>query len=203
MNSDYDDGRITCPRCGRRDFPEVGMSVCECFWEGSNAPDNSFTEHPKECAADVGVMGFMGCDCDTCVENQKRYLKSVEKLNKFFATESPTHRGFKVNPTSKRSKKSVETPKDIFSINRTASQNKPSKRVTKFVGAYNHERKFEKQRDPSDNVTQIPVEPKFSKEDELFKRLNNVVSDYSGELSLVATIGVLELLKLAIIERTK
>lgn len=173
MNTDYDDGRITCPRCGRRDFPEVGMSVCECFWEGSSAQRNQFTDHPKECAADVGVMGFMGCDCETCVENQHLYYKSVEKLN------------------------------NILSPKRSASQNKPSKRSKKFTGAYNHERKFEKQRDPSNNVTQIPVEPKFSKEDELFKRLNNVVSDYSGELSLVATIGVIELLKLAIIERTK
>jgi hypothetical protein len=33
MNLEYDDGRQTCEHCGRRNFPEVGMSVCECFWE--------------------------------------------------------------------------------------------------------------------------------------------------------------------------
>lgn len=80
--------------------------------------------------------------------------------------------------------------------------NPTSTRSKNFQGAYVHQRQFVKEKSPS-NVTPIPVEPKFPKEDELFQRLNAVVSDYSGELSLVATVGVLELLKLAIIERTK
>jgi hypothetical protein len=47
---DVDDGRQTCEHCGRRNFPEVGMSICECggfgkgaykvSTESSNAPTN-------------------------------------------------------------------------------------------------------------------------------------------------------------------
>ncbi len=33
MNLEYDDGRITCEHCGKRDFPEVGMSWCDCRYE--------------------------------------------------------------------------------------------------------------------------------------------------------------------------
>lgn len=53
------------------------------------------------------------------------------------------------------------------------------------------------------NVTSLGVTPHFSKEAELHQRLSEVVGEYAGELSLVATLGVLELLKLKIIEDAK
>lgn len=54
-----------------------------------------------------------------------------------------------------------------------------------------------------DNVMPLGVVPYFSKEAELHQRLAEVIGEYAGELSLVATLGVLELLKLKIIEDAK
>lgn len=159
MNNDYDDDMITCPRCGKRDYPEVGPSVCECFWLNKDSLNS------KPC-------------------NEAELQKEIDSMN------------LDVNLFYKEAS-------EIWGIYpRPHTQNQPSKRGKKFQGAYVHQRQFVKEKSPS-NVTSIPVKPKFSREDELFQRLNAVVSDYSGELSLVATVGVLELLKLAIIERTK
>lgn len=55
----------------------------------------------------------------------------------------------------------------------------------------------------TDKVTRLPVTPQFAKEAELHQRLLEVIGDYAGDLSLVATIGVLELIKLKIIEDAK
>jgi len=41
----------------------------------------------------------------------------------------------------------------------------------------------------------FPVDPKFSKEQELCGRLQDLIHEYDGELSLVAVIGVLDLVK--------
>lgn len=54
-----------------------------------------------------------------------------------------------------------------------------------------------------DNTIQFPKEPKFSKEQELYSRLYDLVHEYDGELSMVAVVGIVELLKLHVIEVTK
>ena len=41
----------------------------------------------------------------------------------------------------------------------------------------------------------FPMQKKFSKEQELYSRLQDLIHEYDGELSLVAVIGVLELAK--------
>jgi len=41
----------------------------------------------------------------------------------------------------------------------------------------------------------FPVQKKFSKEQELYSRLQDLIHEYDGEISLVAVIGVLDLLK--------
>jgi hypothetical protein len=80
MNLDYDDGRITCPNCGKKEYPEVGMSLCDChsMGEGNNLKieyndgirwrDSNmgwFSPEP-ECSADVGVMGHLSCSNSNC-----------------------------------------------------------------------------------------------------------------------------------------
>lgn len=49
----------------------------------------------------------------------------------------------------------------------------------------------------------FPKEPKFSKEQELYSRLHNLVHEYDGELSMVAVVGIVELLKLHVVEASK
>lgn len=39
------------------------------------------------------------------------------------------------------------------------------------------------------------VTPRFGKEKKVYSRLHDVIHEYDGELSLVAAIGVIELLK--------
>ena len=41
----------------------------------------------------------------------------------------------------------------------------------------------------------LPVQPKFSKEQELYSRLHDLIHEYDGEISLVAVLGVLDLAK--------
>ena len=49
----------------------------------------------------------------------------------------------------------------------------------------------------------FPAQPKFSKEQELYSRLHDLVHEYDGELSMVAVVGSVELLKLHVIEASK
>ena len=49
----------------------------------------------------------------------------------------------------------------------------------------------------------FPVQPKFSKEQELYSRLHDLVHEYDGELSMVAVVGIVELLKLHVVEASK
>lgn len=49
------------------------------------------------------------------------------------------------------------------------------------------------------NVKDIGLEKRFPKEAELMERISEVISDYNGELSLVAVIGVLEMKKQTLI----
>jgi len=53
------------------------------------------------------------------------------------------------------------------------------------------------------NTTRLPVEPKYSKEQELYARIESLIHEYNGELSLVATIGILELAKIHVMECAK
>lgn len=53
------------------------------------------------------------------------------------------------------------------------------------------------------NTIQFPKEPKFSKEQELYSRLHDLVHEYDGELSMVAVVGIVELLKLHVVEASK
>lgn len=46
-----------------------------------------------------------------------------------------------------------------------------------------------------DNILELPVAPKFSKEQELYSRLQDLIHEYDGEISLVAVLGVLDLAK--------
>lgn len=41
----------------------------------------------------------------------------------------------------------------------------------------------------------LPVQPKFSKEQELYSRIQELIHEYDGEVSLVAVLGVLDLAK--------
>ncbi len=50
------------------------------------------------------------------------------------------------------------------------------------------------------NVKSLNKEKTFSKEGELMDRLEILISEYDGELSLVAVLGVLELKKHCMIE---
>ena len=45
------------------------------------------------------------------------------------------------------------------------------------------------------NTVNFPLEKKFSKEQELYSRLQDLVHEYDGELSLVSVVGIIELLK--------
>lgn len=45
------------------------------------------------------------------------------------------------------------------------------------------------------NVTSLNKEKKFNKEGELFKRIENLIREYDGEISLVSALGILELHK--------
>lgn len=53
------------------------------------------------------------------------------------------------------------------------------------------------------NTVQFPKEPKFSKEQELYSRLHDLVHEYDGELSMVAVVGIIELLKMHVVEASK
>ena len=46
-----------------------------------------------------------------------------------------------------------------------------------------------------DNVKSLNKERVFSKEAELMNRLSGLISEYDGELSLVAVLGILDLKK--------
>lgn len=46
-----------------------------------------------------------------------------------------------------------------------------------------------------DNILELPVVPKFSKEQELYGRLQDLIHEYDGEISLVAVLGILDLAK--------
>jgi len=194
MNNECDDDRITCGHCGRRNYPEVGMSLCECFWERRGQPNQqpcSEEDLRKEIA-------YMQKEVNSFFRETEEFMNDDQELN--WGCQTILGNG---NFLTCLCPQCIEEKKAYYEkFQRRHSQNQTSKRGTKFQGAYVHQRQFVKEKSPN-NVTPIPVEPKFPKEDELFQRLNAVVSDYSGELSLVATVGVLELLKLAIIERTK
>lgn len=186
MNGDYDDDMITCEHCGERRHPEVGMSFCDCFFTRvtqSNQQPCSEEDLRKEIA-------YMQKEVNSFFKESEEFMSDDQELN--WECQTVLGNGnFLTCPCPQ----CVEESKAYYErFKRRHSQNQTSKRSKKFQGAYKH---------VPNNVTPIPVEPKFPKEDELFQRLNAVVSDYSGELSLVATVGVLELLKLAIIERTK
>ena len=45
------------------------------------------------------------------------------------------------------------------------------------------------------NVTELNKQKVFTKEQELYSRLQDLIHEYDGEISLVAVIGVLDLLK--------
>lgn len=47
------------------------------------------------------------------------------------------------------------------------------------------------------------AQPKFSKEQELYCRLHDLVHEYDGELSMVAVVGIVEILKLHVVEASK
>jgi len=49
----------------------------------------------------------------------------------------------------------------------------------------------------------FPAQPKFSKEQELYSRLHDLVHEYDGELSMVSVVGIVELLKLHVVEAAK
>ncbi len=53
------------------------------------------------------------------------------------------------------------------------------------------------------NTVKFPAQPKFSKEQELYSRLHDLVHEYDGELSMVAVVGIVELLKLHVVEASK
>lgn len=44
-------------------------------------------------------------------------------------------------------------------------------------------------------VTKLPINKKFALEQELYSRLQDVIHDFDGDVSVVAVIGILELLK--------
>jgi hypothetical protein len=44
-------------------------------------------------------------------------------------------------------------------------------------------------------IVELPVTPKFSKEQELYSRMQDLIHEYDGEVSLVAVLGVLDLAK--------
>lgn len=48
---------------------------------------------------------------------------------------------------------------------------------------------------PKSKVARLPVERTFAVEGELAKRLKEVIYSYEGQISVVATVGVLELVK--------
>ena len=52
-------------------------------------------------------------------------------------------------------------------------------------------------------VSQIPVEKRFSLEAEMAARIREQIDTYSGRVSLVAAIGVLEVIKGDLIESVK
>ena len=49
------------------------------------------------------------------------------------------------------------------------------------------------------NVKNMHVKKRFTKESEMHQRLYDLICEYNGEVSLVATIGVIELLKLTLV----
>ena len=49
----------------------------------------------------------------------------------------------------------------------------------------------------------FPAQTKFSKEQELYSRLHDLVHEYDGELSMVAVVGIIELLKMHVVEASK
>ncbi|MBD8168649.1 hypothetical protein [Erwinia persicina] len=53
----------------------------------------------------------------------------------------------------------------------------------------------------SDKVTDIPVRKIFHQNQEFFDRLEEVIADFDGKVSLAEAIGVLELLKADLMTR--
>lgn len=53
------------------------------------------------------------------------------------------------------------------------------------------------------NVTSIGTEKKFPVNQEIMDRLSSVIHEYDGEVGLCEVIGILELLKLSLIEDAK
>jgi hypothetical protein len=45
------------------------------------------------------------------------------------------------------------------------------------------------------NIVNLGKEIKYTKEQELYRRIHDLIHEYDGELSLVAVLGVLELAK--------
>jgi len=62
---------------------------------------------------------------------------------------------------------------------------------------------LESKESPLTEPIKFPTQPKFSKEQELYSRLHDLVHEYDGELSMVAVVGIVELLKLHVVEVTK
>ena len=52
-------------------------------------------------------------------------------------------------------------------------------------------------------VVNVYFNKNFWFEDEMFRELNKVIANYSGKMSLVSAVGVLELVKLSIIEENE
>lgn len=53
------------------------------------------------------------------------------------------------------------------------------------------------------NVTSIGTEKKFPVNQEIMDRLSSVIHEYDGEVGLCEVIGILELLKLSLIDDAK
>ncbi|MBT0725435.1 hypothetical protein HH682_13605 [Rosenbergiella sp. S61] len=50
-------------------------------------------------------------------------------------------------------------------------------------------------------VEKFTGEMVYRKNSELYERLNDVISDYAGEISLAETVGVLEMVKLNLLNK--
>lgn len=141
MNLDYDDGRITCPNCGKRDFPEVGMSACDCQFSKIPEPKMEYNngirwqqlrkEDPMgwyspepECTADVGVMGHLGCNNPNCsckpssttyIEPIRDYQGNVELSGYYAPDKKLKHKGI-IHETPKAKLFAIKVKDTIYEI---------------------------------------------------------------------------------------
>lgn len=53
------------------------------------------------------------------------------------------------------------------------------------------------------NVSSLGKEKKFPKNSEMLKRIQVVIDDYSDDIALVEVLGVLELIKIGMIDKAK